>query len=153
MSRRSKASPLSADEILKGLRTQGFRLTQSRMKIVHFILEQKGHWTIQDLAERARKRMPRISIATLYRTVALLHKQKLLTENLFGDSASRYEVAPLHHHDHLRCMDCGEIFEFENDRIEKLQDQVAKSMGFDLVDHRMELYGRCQIKNCRRKGP
>ncbi|MDB5037843.1 MAG: transcriptional regulator [Bacteriovoracaceae bacterium] len=138
-------------EILSRLKSGGYRLTKIRKSLVQFILNKKGHWTIQDLVNDAKHLIPKLGVATLYRTVSLLHKENLLTETRLGGASARYEVSTQEHHDHLTCVSCGEIFEFENDRIEELQRQIAKKLGFKLIDHRMELFGECQRKPCKFK--
>ena len=94
---------------------------------------------------------PRIGYATVYRTLKLLKECGLAYERHFGDGVSRYEVAwDDEHHDHLICIDCGKIVEFEDEGIEKLQHDVAAKHGFTLVRHRLELYGMCP--DCQAKG-
>ncbi len=145
-----RRSPLEkAYELLK---KEGFRLTGTRRSLVKAILSLEGHWTIQDTATKLKKDLPSIGIATVYRTVQLLARLGLLSESRIGGGAARYEVADAHHHDHLTCNQCGQIFEFENDQIERLQSLVAKQLGFKLADHRMELYGDCARKKCPNLG-
>jgi len=136
----------SLDEILQILKDEGFRLTGTRKKLIKKILSLKGHWNIQDVANELKKSVTGIGVATIYRTIHLLAEKGILLETKVGADAARYEVAPTHHHDHLTCNDCGTIFEFENDQIENLQKQIAHKLGFELADHRMELYGSCQKK-------
>ena len=138
------------DQAYKQLKLQGFRLTQIRKDLVKFILGRKSHWTIQSVATQAKKSLPKVGIATVYRTVNLLQQQGYLTETYSGSGSARYEVTPEEHHDHLTCIICGKIVEFENAEIEQLQETVAKNLGFELVDHRMELYGKCP--RCKEKG-
>lgn len=130
------------------LKSEGFRLTGVRKTLVEAILRTEGHWTIHDLDVKLKKKIPTVGIATLYRTVQLLTKLRILSETRVGSGAARYEVSTLEHHDHLTCRQCGEVFEFENEEIERLQSVMAKRLGFGLVDHTMELYGDCQRKNC-----
>ncbi len=140
---------MNPKKVLEQMKARGFRLTKSRRRLVEFILGQLGHWTIQMLTDRTQKRFPDMGVATVYRTVNLLHELKFITKTQIGLGPARYEVAPAHHHDHLTCINCGEIFEFENEQIEELQRQVAKNLGFKLVDHRMELYGECHRRVCK----
>lgn len=137
--------------LIKRLRDQGFRLTQVRQNLVEYILSYEGHWTIQEMIELVKKKWPSIGQATLYRTVSLLHQQGLLLETRLGSNAARYEVLSNEHHDHLTCQECGEIFEFENKKIEELQEQIARELGFKLSDHRMELFGKCLRRACTYK--
>jgi Fur family ferric uptake transcriptional regulator len=130
------------------LKKEGYRLTDVRKKLIESILSSNGHWTIQEIAGDIQRHLPGVGVATIYRTVHLLSEHGLLTETKMAGNAARYEVAPTEHHDHLTCRQCGEIFEFENEEIERLQEQVAKALKFELIDHRMELYGDCVRKNC-----
>jgi len=136
------------EEVFSKLKDGGFRLTRTRQDLIKFILARTGHWTIQSLAAEVKESLPNIGVATIYRTVSLLQGHKLLTETRLGGAAARYEVAPKHHHDHLTCVNCGKIFEFKNEQIEKLQKTIAKRLGFDLLDHRMEMFGRCLRIDC-----
>lgn len=126
------------------MKKQGFRITQSRRRLVADILSQKGHWTIHELTSKMRS----TPIASIYRTVRLLRELNFLSESPYAGGSSRYEVKSSDHHDHLTCLDCLKIFEFENDQIERLQKQTAKSLGFRLADHRMELFGNCLKRKC-----
>ncbi|PIR22565.1 MAG: transcriptional repressor [Deltaproteobacteria bacterium CG11_big_fil_rev_8_21_14_0_20_45_16] len=129
--------------ILNELRSRGMRITKAREDLIHFILKTSGHWHIQDLAIKAKKHLPNIGIATVYRTVNLLVEAGFVTKSEVGHGPARFEVTAAEHHDHLTCLDCGNIFEFENDQIESLQEKTAKKLGFKLQDHKMELYGHC----------
>ncbi len=133
---------------LKGLRTTG-----QRRAIVEAFLKAKAHLSVEDLLSLVRKIDPRVGYATVYRTLKLLAESGLAHERNF-DGLTRYEVAAgVHHHDHLICVACGEITEFEESRIERLQDDVARRHGFDLVSHKHELYGRCsRCRSRRRRG-
>ena len=96
---------------------------------------------MEKVYERASAIDPGISIATVYRTVRLFEEAGILDRHDFGDGRSRYEPAPEAHHDHLIDVTTGRVIEFVNEEIEKLQRRVAEELGFDLVDHRLELYG------------
>jgi Fur family ferric uptake transcriptional regulator len=103
-----------------------------------------GHLSIEDLLDQVRIEEPRIGYATVYRTLKLLKECGLAFERHFGDGVSRYEVAwQDEHHDHLICVECEKIVEFEDDDIEKLQRKVATKHGFKLTRHKLELYGIC----------
>lgn len=128
---------------LDKLKSRGFRLTKLRKQLIDFILQRQGHWTIQELAEEAKKSLPSVGIATVYRTVNLLVEEGALTRTLLETGIARFEVTPQEHHDHLTCLKCGRIVEFENEQIEDLQKKIAKKLGFHLKDHLMELYGEC----------
>lgn len=143
-------SDVKKDTIQK-IRKKGMRMTSLRKQLVDFILSQAGHWTIQDLTNKTKKSVPGVGVATVYRTVNLLVEEGALTRTVVGTGAARYEVAPETHHDHLTCLQCGEIFEFHDPKIEELQEKIAKKLGFTLVDHQMELFGECRDKNCKNR--
>ncbi len=117
--------------------------TAQREAIVEQFLRTKDHISIDELLARVRKRQPKVGYATVYRTVKLLVDSGLAVERQFGDGQARYEVVG-DHHDHLICMKCGLILEFEDDDIERLQDKIAARLGgFTVLRHRHELYGLC----------
>ncbi len=128
------------------LRRHSLKTTQQREVIVDQFLRQTGHISIEDLLARVRKRSAKVGYATVYRTLKLLTECGLAAPRQFGDGQTRYEVADdvQHHHDHLICVQCGLILEFENQEIEKLQDEMAARLGgFKVVRHKLELYGLC----------
>ena len=129
---------------------KGLRSTAQRRLIVDTFFEGSPHMTIEDLLNEVRSRDRGIGYATVYRTLKLLAESGVASERRFDDGLSRYELADEAntHHDHLICTSCGKIVEFENDKIEELQEAVAKKFGFRLVTHKMELYGICA--DCRR---
>jgi Fur family ferric uptake transcriptional regulator len=130
----------------KYLRRQRLKTTQQREMIVEEFLRSEGHVSIDELLARVRLLGPHIGYATVYRTLKLLTDCGLAAPRQFGDGQTRYEVADeaQHHHDHLICLQCGLILEFENEEIEKLQDEMAARLGgFKVVRHKLELYGLC----------
>ena len=117
--------------------------TAQREAIVELFLKTKDHISIDELLTRVRKRQPKVGYATVYRTLKLLVDSGLAIERQFGDGQARYEVVG-DHHDHLICMKCNLILEFEDDEIEQLQDKIASRLGgFTVLRHRHELYGLC----------
>jgi len=130
------------DEYVK---RHGLKSTHQRDVIVDLFLRSSGHISIEDLLGQVRKRSPRVGYATVYRTLKLLTDSGLAAARQFGDGQTRFEVMGEHaHHDHLICVQCGLILEFENDTIERLQDEMASRLGgFKLVRHKLELYGIC----------
>jgi Fur family ferric uptake transcriptional regulator len=117
--------------------------TAQREAIVEQFLRTKDHVSIDELLNKVRKRHPKVGYATVYRTLKLLVDSGLAVERQFGDGQARYEVVG-DHHDHLICMKCGLILEFEDDEIERLQDRIAERLGnFTVLRHRHELYGLC----------
>jgi len=117
--------------------------TTQREAIVDQFLRATDHISIDELLARVRKRHHKVGYATVYRTLKLLVDSGLAIERQFGDGQARYEVVG-DHHDHLICVKCGLILEFEDDEIERLQDKIASRMGgFTVLRHRHELYGLC----------
>lgn len=133
------------DEILgRYLAENGLKQTRQRNLIVDIFFEIGGHISVEELWTSVRRQDAHVSVATIYRTMKLLSECGLAHAQNFGDGQTRYEAAiGREHHDHLICTRCGTIVEFENDRIEALQDAVAKKHGFQVTSHKMELYGLC----------
>ena len=120
---------------------QGLKMTAPRRVIARVLSESDDHPDVEELHRRATAHDPSIAIATVYRTVRLFEQSGILNRLDFGDGRARYEETPEEHHDHLIDVHSGEIVEFRNDEIERLQQEVARRLGYRLVDHRMELYG------------
>ena len=120
---------------------RGLRITDQRRVIARVLSESDDHPDVEKLHERALIQDPRISIATVYRTVRLFEEAGILDRHDFGDGRARYEAAPEAHHDHLIDVESGKVIEFVDPELEALQRQIAEKLGFRLVDHRMELFG------------
>ena len=120
---------------------QGMRMTDQRRTIAHVLSKSDDHPDVEELYRRASAIDSKISIATVYRTVRLFEEAGILERHDFKDGRARYEQAPDEHHDHLIDIQSGEVYEFRSEEIEEIQKRVAKELGFELVDHRMELYG------------
>ena len=120
---------------------KGLRITEQRRVIARVLSESDDHPDVELLHSRAAAIDPRISIATVYRTVRLFEEAGILERHDFGDGRARYEAAPESHHDHLIDVETGNVIEFVDPELELLQKQIAEKLGFRLVDHRMELYG------------
>ena len=120
---------------------KGVRLTDQRKLIAKVMAESEDHPDVDELHKRVTKIDNKISIATVYRTVKLFEEAGIVSKHDFKGNKSRYEQAPEEHHDHLIDINTGEIIEFVNEDIEKLQKKVAEKLGYKLVDHRLELYG------------
>ena len=120
---------------------KGLRITEQRRIIARILSEAEDHPDVETLHERAAKVDPKISIATVYRTVRLFEEAGILERHEFGDGRSRYEAASDAHHDHLIDVETGSVIEFVDEELESLQRKIAEKLGFRLVDHRMELYG------------
>ena len=120
---------------------KGVRLTEQRKLVAKVMSESKDHPDVDELHKRVNKLDSKISIATVYRTVKLFEESGIVAKHDFKGNKARYEEATQEHHDHLIDINTGEITEFVNDDIEKLQKKVAEKLGYKLVDHRLELYG------------
>lgn len=129
------------DRIEKICIDKGLRMTDQRRVIARVLSDSHDHPDVEELYRRAVAVDPHISIATVYRTVRLFEEAGIIARHDFRDGRSRYEEAPDHHHDHLINMKTGEVVEFVDEEIERLQYLIAKRLGFKLVDHRLELYG------------
>jgi Fur family ferric uptake transcriptional regulator len=119
---------------------KGMKMTEQRRVIARVLSESADHPDVEELHRRAVTIDPNISIATIYRTVRLFEEANILERHDFGDGRSRYEEVADSHHDHLIDMQSGRVIEFQNPEIEALQREVARSFGYKLVGHRLELY-------------
>jgi Fur family ferric uptake transcriptional regulator len=120
---------------------KGLKMTGQRRVIARVLSEASDHPDVEQVHRRAAAIDPRISIATVYRTVRLFEEAQILARHDFGDGRARYERVGSEHHDHLIDLESGRVIEFTNERIEELQSDVARRLGFRLVGHRLELYG------------
>ena len=137
--------PESKKDIFRDyLNRKGLKSTRQRELILEEFLRSAEHPSTEDLYLRLREQEPQIGYATVHRTLKLFAECGIASVRNFGDGATRYESsAEDEHHDHLVCTSCGLIIEFEDDRIEKLQEKVAADHDFKVLDHRLELYGLC----------
>ncbi len=141
------------EQLKSYMEEQGLRSTGQRRHIVEIFFDCGRHVTIDELLELVRKRDPGIGYATVYRTMKMLTAGGVAHEHKFSDGMTRYELADEGaHHDHLICVRCGRIQEFEEPLIEELQQRIASHYNFALVDHKHELYGVCQGGKCDGKG-
>ena len=120
---------------------KGVRLTEQRKLVAKVMSDSEDHPDVDELHRRVTKLDSKISIATVYRTVKLFEEAGIVAKHDFKGNKARYEETPQEHHDHLIDVNTGEITEFVNEDIEKLQQKVAEKLGYKLVDHRLELYG------------
>lgn len=152
---RSDAEVAQLHAQLAGLMEErGLRSTNQRKLVCDIFFRSDGHFSVDDLLALAKGKDKKIGYATVYRTLKLLVECGLAHERHFTDSVTRYEVtdADDKHHDHLICVDCNDIVEFEDHQIEALQEQLAARYGFTLLRHKHELYGRCQSCRAKRQG-
>jgi len=121
---------------------KGMRMTQQRAVIASVLAAATDHPDAEELHRRAHGVDSRISLSTVYRTMKLFEDAGIINRHAFADGRARYERTRSEHHDHLIDIDTGQVIEFKNDEIEKLQERVARELGFELVGHKLELYGR-----------
>lgn len=121
---------------------KGLRMTEQRRVIARVLSAAHDHPDVEELYRRASAIDAHISIATVYRTVRLFEEAGILERHDFRDGRSRYEEVPDQHHDHLIDVETGKVLEFHDEEIERLQRAIAERLGYTLVDHRLELYGR-----------
>ncbi len=126
-------------------------MTEQRRVIARVLSESEDHPDVEVLHQRANTIDSRISIATVYRTVRLFEEANILERHEFGDGRARYEKVSESHHDHLINLQNGEVIEFSNDKIEDLQRQIAKELGYELIEHRLELYAVPLKKKTKKK--
>ena len=126
---------------------KGVRLTEQRRLIAKAMSQSSDHPDVDELHKRVSKIDEKVSIATVYRTVKLFEESGIIEKHDFKGGKARYEQSPDIHHDHLIDVNTGEIVEFVDEEIEKLQNKVAEKFGYELVDHRLELYGIKTNKN------
>jgi Fur family transcriptional regulator, ferric uptake regulator len=124
------------------LEDHNLKHTKQREAILEVFLEVEGHITGEELHRRVRRKFPQIGYTTVYRTMKLLCEAGLASERHFDDGVTRFEIQH-EHHDHLVCVRCGKIVEFECSMIESAQERIVKAHGFRLLRHRHELYGHC----------
>ena len=141
--------PLATD-IKRLFRERGILRTSQREIITRTLFSLERHVGAEELYDIVARDHPQIGLATVYRTLNLLVDKGLIQVRQFGDGWKRYENSPQAHHDHLICVECGKVVEFEDSEIEMLQAKVAQEHDFLPVKHRMVLYGRCS--KCREKG-
>ena len=147
----------ATEKLKEYLKTKGLKYTHQRQVVTEVFFDPKSshlHPTIDELFVQVRSVDSRIGYATVYRTIKLFEECKLATPRRFGDNQTRYEPEiPGEHHDHMICTKCGAIVEFEDDRLESLQEIVSRELGFELTDHRMVLFGTptdgCNQAGCK----
>lgn len=124
------------------LREAGVRITRPRRAILQILSETADHPDAMEIFKRALALDSTISLSTVYRTMKLLEDKGEIQRHAFAGGPSRFEQADGEHHDHLIDIDSGDVIEFHSDRIEQLQDEIARELGYDIIHHRLELYGR-----------
>ncbi|TDR89568.1 Fur family transcriptional regulator [Enterovirga rhinocerotis] len=131
-----------ANELEGACREQGLRMTGQRLTILSVLSRADDHPDAAELHRRAAAIDPGISMATVYRTVKLLQDKGILARHAFADGPARYESAAQAHHDHLIDIESGRVIEFHSPEIERLQEEIARNLGFRIVSHRLEIYAK-----------
>ena len=135
---------LKLESLRKCLESKGLKSTTQRYFIAETFFRTNTHISLDELLKKVRRKTPRIGYATVYRTMKLLADCSLALERQFGDGQTRFENIPSDgHHDHIICIRCSRISEFQNEKIERLQEEMARKLGFKVVRHKLELYGYC----------
>lgn len=119
----------------------GLKMTGQRRVILKTLENSEDHPSVESVFERSKKIDPTISIATVYRTLSLLEEMDIIIKREFNETFARYDTNTEHHH-HLIDLETGEVIEFKNEELEKLKIKIARDLGYDLLDHRLDLYGR-----------
>ncbi|WP_411958112.1 Fur family transcriptional regulator [Paracoccus homiensis] len=135
-----------AQQLENALREAGVRVTRQRAALLRIIAASEDHPDAAELHRRAETAGAGVSLATVYRTLTTLQARGVIEKLEFQDQPARWEAADQHHHDHMIDVETGEVMEFTNDRIERLQAEIAAEMGYDIVHHRLELYVRKSAK-------
>lgn len=133
------------------LKQNGLKVTTQRVAILEVLNNRPGkHLTAEEIYDYVKKKYSDIGIATVYRTIQMLSELNLIDKLNLGDGYVRYEISKTskeetcHHHHHLICLDCGSIFAFQDDLLETLEERIKETMGFEIVDHEVKLYGHCK---------
>ena len=133
------------DVLEEYISVNNLKITKQRRTVLKIFLESKDHVSVEELYNEVLKTEPKIGLATVYRTLALLTKSGLALEMDFGDGQKRYESSYKSvHHDHMVCTECGKILEFNHPLIEKYQEEVAMQKNFKITSHKLDLFGLCQ---------
>ena len=134
------------------LREQGLPITQQREAVAQVVFSSEGHLSVEEIEQRLRQGDERIGKATIYRTLDLLVKSKLVEEHDFGEGFKRYEhrLSRQPEHEHLICLECGSVTEFRSEEVKRVEARVLAEHGFTPTRHRLELYGLC--RDCRSAG-
>jgi Fur family ferric uptake transcriptional regulator len=151
LTRSSARSQPSALDLSEHLRSHGIHPTQQRIRVIKVLVDSHAHLSAEEIHGLVRVQTPKIGLATIYRTLHALKEKGLVEEHRFNDEFSRYEAKPASHHDHLICLECGKVVEFDQPVIEQLQLAAARENHFSIVSHRLEIYGVCE--SCTKKHP
>jgi Fur family ferric uptake transcriptional regulator len=146
--------PESEEQFKNLLKKNGLKVTTQRVAILEVLNDRPGkHLTAEEIYDYVKIKYPEIGLATVYRTIQLLSELNVIDKLNLDDGYVRYEIGggdheeTSHHHHHLICLDCGNIYAFQDDLLETLEDRIRETMGFEVVDHEVKLYGHC--KKCK----
>lgn len=132
----------TTDKMTTALRKAGIRVTRQRIALLGVLADADDHPDAVELHERAKRTEPSVSLATVYRTLSVLEEEGVVQRHAFEGGGARFETAHEEHHDHILDVDTGEVIEFQSDKIEQLQEEIARELGYEVVHHRLELYCR-----------
>ena len=135
------------DRFLLDVKAQGLRMTEQRKVILRVIAEATDHPDANELYHRAYAMDGSVSLSTVYRTLSLLEERGSIQRHAFDEGRARFEDAEREHHDHLIDVDTGQVVEFRSEKIERLQAEIAAELGYDIVRHKLELYGRKRMSH------
>lgn len=130
------------EKMIAALRKAGIRVTRQRIALLWVLVDADDHPDAVELHERAKQIEPTVSLATVYRTLSVLEEGGVVHRHAFEGGGARFETSHEEHHDHILDVDTGEVIEFQSDKIEQLQDEIARELGSEVVHHRLELYCR-----------
>ena len=130
------------EKMSAALKKAGIRVTRQRIALLSVLAEADDHPDAVDLHNRAKEIEPSVSLATVYRTLSVLEEGGVVHRHAFDGGGARFETSHEEHHDHILDVDTGEVIEFQSDKIEQLQDEIARELGYEVVHHRLELYCR-----------
>jgi Fur family ferric uptake transcriptional regulator len=136
------AKPQRAGRLERALRDEGVRITRQRSALLKVLADAGDHPDATELHRRAQAIDQSVSLATVYRTLSVLERQGVIQRHVFEGASARFEPAAPTHHDHLIDIETGAVIEFQSEKIERLQAEIAAELGYDLVRHRLELYCR-----------
>ncbi len=143
--------PESQEQFKNLLKQNGLKVTTQRVAILEVLNSRPGkHLTAEEIYDYVKKKYPDIGIATVYRTIQVLSDLNLIDKLNLDDGYVRYEInkgnkkEASHHHHHLICLDCGTVYAFQDDLLETLEERINETMGFQVVDHEVKLYGHCK---------
>lgn len=145
--------PNNQDDFKELLKKNGLKVTAQRVAILEALEQRPGcHLTAEEIYDCVKEEYPEIGLATVYRTVQLLSELNVIDKLSLDDGYIRYEIGKMeqpngHHHHHLICLNCGKVFAFEDDLLETLEERIAESLDFQVVNHEVKLFGYC--KNCK----